>query len=188
MHSSIKILACILLLSSPLAMASAPAADQPLPVLKIAERGEMVLSGDDISYRPWSGEVAPGTVHVVQYFAGTNAASEIFQPLTDALREAYPDGGYNVTTIVNLDEAMWGTSGLVASTLEKNKRKYPKSTFVLDEDGEGKKFWQLDEQGAGLIIVDPQGTVRYFAQAGLNEQELKSTISLVGTYIASVKQ
>jgi len=185
MQSILRILASALLLSSQLAMSSAPETDQPFPALEIAESGEIILNGDDISYRPWSGQVSSGDVHVVQYFAGTNAASEIFEPLTDALRETYPAGSYKVTTIINLDDAMWGTSGLVASTLEKNKRKYPGATFVLDKKGKGKKFWQLGEEGAGLIVVDPQGTVRYFAQAGLSEEELKSTVSLVGTYIAN---
>lgn len=185
MRTSFKILACMLALSAQSVSAAAPIVEQPFPPLVISERGEMTLTGDDVGYRPWSGEIPTDTIQVIQYFAGTNAASETYKPLTDALRETYPSGSYGVTTIVNLDDAMWGTSGIVASTLENNKRKYPDSTFVLDENGDGKKGWELGKKGAGLIIIDPKGIVRYFTRSALSEEELKLAISLVGRYITN---
>ena len=67
-----------------------------------------------------------------------------------------------MTTIINLDAALWGTTGFVVSEIKENKRKHPGSTLVLDEEGPGAVQWQLGEKGAGLAILDDQGIVRYF--------------------------
>ena len=173
----------ILLLLAQFSWAQAPVVDQPLPPLQIAERGELQLETDDISYAEGSSEQGVGTVHVLQYFAGSLSASKIFEPFTDALQETYAHGSYHVTTIVNLDDAMWGTSGFVVSELSKNKRQFPDATMVLDENGTGKQTWELGEHGAGLVILDPNGIVQYFTRESLNEQALQSALKLVGSYI-----
>lgn len=173
----------LLLLLTQAAFAQSPAVNQPLPALVIAERGEMLLEADDISYAAWSSDQDVGTVHVLQYFAGSLSASKIFEPFTDALQQTYADGSYHVTTIINLDDALWGTTGFVVSEVSKNKRNFPDSTMVLDENGTGKQIWELGKRGAGLVIVDPDGVVQYFTRDSLSEQDMRSAINLVSSYI-----
>ena len=103
-------------------------------------------------------------MHIVQYFGATRGDSKLFEPFTDRLRETFGDGKYHVTTIINLDAALWGTSGLVVSEVQDSKRKFPNSTMVLDEEGSGVNEWQLGKQGAGLAILDAKGTVLYFTR------------------------
>lgn len=177
------LLSLVLLLGARSTMAQAPVIDQFLPPLVIEERGEMQLDADDIYYTPWSSEHGVNTVHVLQYFAGSLSASKIFEPFTDALQESYQAGSYHVTTIINLDDALWGTSGFVVSEVSKSKREFPDSTMVLDEKGDGKRSWDLGKGGAGLIILDPEGKVQYFTRQALPEQEMKVAIDLVGRFI-----
>ena len=175
-----SLLLSVLLLSvSALTSAGTPAAEGPLPPLVITDRGELLLENDDFSYAPWSAEKNPGKVHIVQYFGATRGDSKLFQPFTDLLRETFGDGKYHVTTIINLDAALWGTSGLVVSELQDSKRKFPNSTMVLDEEGSGVTEWQLGKQGTGLVILDPKGTVLYFTQDALNEQDMTQSVELV---------
>jgi len=162
-----------------LAFSQAPAPASPLPPLVIDDRGELLMENDSFSYAPWSAEANPGKVHIVQYFGATRGDSKLFEAFTDRLRETFEQDQYHVTTIINLDAALWGTSGLVVSEVQDSKRKYPNATMVLDEEGTGVEQWQLGKGGAGLAILDAKGTVHYFTREGMTEADINSSVALV---------
>ena len=128
------ILSMLLMITCGAALAEAPAVQSPLPPLSIADRGERKLVDNEFSFTPWGSEQNPGKVHIIQYFGGTKSDSKIFKPFTDLLRETFRTDTYHETTIINLDAAMWGTSGFVVAEVKESKRKFPLSTMVLDED------------------------------------------------------
>lgn len=154
-----------------------------LPDLGIAEKGELVLDGDEVGYRAWTYPQQPGKVHVLQYMAATRSASNINKPFTDKMKTALPQGAFLSTTILNLDEAMWGTSGFVVSELESNKREFPNAVLVADEGGVGLSKWQLEKENSAVIVTDPQGVVRFFKQGAMSAEEIESTLALVLQYI-----
>lgn len=162
-----------------------PSLNNPLPELNIAEKGELLLENEVYGYRPWSSQSSRGDVQVLQYIAATMGGKKLFKPFTDILGAEFPHGTIHVTTVINLDEAMWGTGGLVISELKSSKKKYPKSTIVLDEDGAGQKAWQLGKKGAVLAVIDKSGSVIYLTQKALSEQELISTLALVKEQMGS---
>ena len=166
-------------------MAAQPALESQLPVLSLDEMGELTYQGDDFKFVPWSSADQPGTVHVIQYFNATMGDSETFKPLTDLLEKNFEPGTVHVTTILNLDAAMWGTSGLVVSELKKNKLKHPGATMVVDEEGDGVKLWGLGNDGAGLAITDEQGKVKYFTTEPLSPEEINATLALIRANIDS---
>lgn len=161
------------------ALAAAPTVGSPLPLLVVSERGELIMKGDDFSFVPWRSDTNPGKVHVVQYFGASMAASKTFEPFTNLLQSSLPPDTVHVTTVLNLDAAMWGTTGFVLSELEKNKRIHPKAAMVVDDKGTGVGTWDLGKDGAGLMILDKQGIVKYFTRQALSEQELAATLELV---------
>lgn len=165
--------------------ADAPTLDSALPSVAIDDRGQMLLDGDSISYEPWSSDANPGKVHVLQYVAATRSASNAYSSLTDKLAEAFSPEDFHVTTIINLDDAMWGTAGFVVSEVEDSKRKFPLSTIVLDENGIGRKGWSLPKKGFALAILDKQGSVLYFTQEPMEEGDLETMVSLIQTQIES---
>ena len=165
--------------------AQPPSVNSPLPELIIADKGELLLENEKYRYRPWNSQSNPGEVQVLQYIAATMGGKKLFKPFTDMLGVEFPNGILHVTTIINLDDAMWGTGGLVISELKSSKKKYPKSTIVLDEDGAGKKAWQLGKKGAVLAVIDKSGSVIYLTQKPLSEQELVSTLALVKEQMGS---
>ena len=167
------------------ALAAAPAVNAPLPLLSISERGELTMSGDDFSFVPWRSDTSAGTVHVVQYFAATQGASETFKPFTDRLEGSFAPGTIHVTTILNLDAATWGTTPFVISELKKNKRIHPKASMVVDEKGAGVVEWDLGKEGAALLVTDQKGIVKYFTRQAMSEQEIAATLQLMQSNIGS---
>jgi YtfJ family uncharacterized protein len=173
------------ILFSAAALAESPSINSPLPALSIEDKGELVLQGKDVGYSPWKYESVVGEVHVLQYFAGTQSASDSFKPLTDALTTTFPDGGYHVTTIINLDAAMWGTGGMVSGKAKSSKKEFPDSTMVLDEDGVGAKTWGIDKKGALLVVMDKSGSVIHLGHATMSESDVTATLSLIESAISS---
>lgn len=157
----------------------------PLPPVTIEDKGELLLEGEDFSYTAWSSQLNPGKVHVVQYFAGTMGDSKTFEPFTDLLQEELDHRSYHVTTIVNLDASLWGTTGFVISEVKASKKKFPDATMVLDAEGTGATVWDLGEKGAVLAILDKDGVVRYLTREPMSAEELSASLELVRSQIDS---
>lgn len=172
-------LCAALLLGSTSVFAGAPSVGSPLPVLEIEERGELTMDGDEFSFVPWSSGTNPGKVHVIQYFGANLGDRDVFQPFTDLLQESVKPGTVHVSTVLNMDAALWGTSGFVLSELEKNKQMHPQATMVLDEEGSGVNAWDLGEDGTGIIVMDAKGIVQYFKRSSLDKEERASTLALI---------
>ncbi len=154
-----------------------------VPPLKIDDRGEIILQGDDVDYTPWdSGRLRDG-VHVVQYIGATMGDKDKFKPLTDRIEQEFEPGSVTVTTLINMDAALWGTGGFVAAEIKKNKQAYPQAIIVLDEDGIGTDIWGLGEDGIALLIIDREGVVRYVAKEGLDQKTLAESLDLLRTQV-----
>lgn len=164
---------------SPFALAGPPAVGTALPSLSIDDRGELTLQAEELVFSPWHSSVFNGGVHVVQYFGATMGDSEKFKPFTDILEKTFAAKSVEVTTVINMDAALWGTGGFVLSEVKKNKKRYPDSTIVIDEDGIGVKSWELGKAGSALVIIDAQGTVLYINQNPLTDEELATTVALL---------
>lgn len=178
--TKLRSLALILgLLATHLALAEPPPVGSAVPALSIEDRGQLNFLDDDFSFSPWSSTSLTGGVHVVQYFGATMGDSEKFKPFTDRLEETFAPQGVKVTTLLNMDAALWGTGGFVLSEVKKNKKRYPESTIVIDEDGDGVKNWGLGKKGSALIIIDSAGIVRYLNQNALDDAELEATLVLL---------
>jgi YtfJ family uncharacterized protein len=181
-----KVLTLTFSLLAPVVHSQAPALDQALPAVVIEERGELLLEDDEFNFRPWRSDVNPGSVHVLQYFPATKAASKIFEPFTDRLQESLEPGSYHVSTIINLAAALWGTTGFVVSEVKASKREFPLATIVLDEEGIGASTWELGKKGALLAISDSRGRVRYLAREALTEEQINSQLNWIRAEIEGV--
>jgi len=171
----------VLTLTCSSVLAAPPTVGSALPLLNITERGELTLSGDDFNFVPWRSDIDIGKVHVIQYFGATMGDRDTFKPFTDLLQSSFEPGTIHVTTVLNLDAAMWGTTGFVVSELKKNKRVHPQATMVLDDDGSGVVEWDLGAAGTGLIIANKEGVVKFFTPKALNEGEMAATVELIRT-------
>ncbi|OOE66515.1 hypothetical protein BZG20_09235 [Salinivibrio sp. IB868] len=174
------LLALVFALFSGTSMAHTVQNGAPLPSAKVAEHGELTLNGDDIVYQDWQTEQLPGKVRVIQAIAGRSSAKEMNAPLMEAITAAdFDDARYQTTTIINQDDAMWGTGGFVKSSAEDSKREFSWSSIVLDENGSVAEAWRLKEESSLIAVLDDKGSVRFVKEGKLSADEVNQVVSLV---------
>ncbi|MFG1488595.1 YtfJ family protein [Oceanospirillum sp. HFRX-1_2] len=158
--------------------------DATLPTVNVVKGGELVLQSGDIHYTPWQSEQLTGKVYVVQHIAGRSSAKELNAPLIDRIKAAeLPKDRYQTVTVVNTDDAIWGTGGIVKGKLESSKEEFPWSMMVLDEEGAARSAWDLQEESSAIIVVDAQNRVRWMKEGALNNQEQQEVMDLIQTLL-----
>ena len=192
MYKSVFFSACVLVSTSLSNLCNAEISlGKPLPPLTIDSRGELILNNATIRYQHWDSKVFLTAdlprVHIVQYLAARMSASKINEPFTDKIDESqFPKDKHLVTTIINIDDAMWGTGGFVISELESNKKKHPHASMVADQHGLGAKAWSLSGQNSAVVILSPKGDVLFFKEGALSANELTHAIELIEQQIQSL--
>jgi uncharacterized protein len=161
-----------------------------IPPLKINEPGELILEGEDtISYQPWSTELLVNKVHVVQYLAGRLGVKDMNKPFTDSLElRDFSRDFVHTTTIINLDDTMFGTSNIVNGQLKGNKIKYWFSSIVADREGDGAKAWQLRPKNSAIMVLSPSAEVLFFKDGMLDESEISSVHTLIEQQLKEIKK
>lgn len=161
-------------------VAQALQAGDNLPTLQVEKPGEILIENGERSFRPWQSGALEDRLHIVQYMAARMSARNLSKPFTDRLETSgIPYSRYHISTVVDLDDALFGTRGMVLSELEKNKRKYALSTIVADESGRGRELWGLEESSSAVIILDTAGRVLYFHQGKMQEDDIQRALALV---------
>lgn len=177
------LLALVLACASP-AINAAIAVDTALPSLTIQKDGECVLEGDDTAFVPWSTDKLAGKVQVIEYLAARAGIDQYHADFFKALKAAgLSEDVVPVTTIVNADDALWGTSGLVVGEIEKNKRQNPKAILVVDAEGLGQQKWDLQKKTAALVVVDASGKVLYFDEGEMPAEEVSRAVDLISAQL-----
>lgn len=178
----LTVAAAVILVHTTPATAAGIVVGSPLPDLAIAERGELLLQDGEVVYRPWYYPQLPDKVHIVQYMAATKSAGDLNKPFRDRLDTDLGENSFQTTTILNMDDAIWGTGGFVLGELKSSKRKYPRAVLVVDDNGAGIEGWQLQNDSSAVMIVDRQGIVRYFKEGRMSAAETDSTLELIRQY------
>ncbi len=158
--------------------------NQPLPAVEVTQRGETILTGEKITYQSWSSTSLTGKVRVVQHLAGRSSAKKINEALIDQLKAAkFNEEKYQTTTILNTHDAVWGTTAVVMSKAEKNKKLYPWSSIVVDDKGTVRSTWKLQEKSSAVAVLNQSGEVLFFKDGALTSEEVTRVIDLIKTHL-----
>ena len=153
---------------------------ESVPKVIVNDYGELILKKGDIEYQSWDSEKMLGKVRVIQAIAGRTSAKKMNQPLMQAITASkLPEKLYQTTSIINQDDAVWGTSNFVRSSAKDSKRDFPWSSIVLDKEGTVAKAWQLDKKSSAIIVQDYEGKILFVKEGPLGEQEVEQVISLI---------
>ena len=164
--------------------AAAIAVGEKLPPLQIADIGECLIKGDEAVFKPWQSSQLLGKVHLVEYMAARAGIDKVQQPLYTAIKAAQlPPENFGLAKLVNADDALLGTSGMVAPEVRKSKKQLPQEIFVVDAAGAGRAQWQLQEKGSAVAIVDAAGTVLFFKEGALTDAEIAQAIALIRQHL-----
>jgi len=149
-----------------------------LPAVTIERGGEILLNGAKVSLHPWHSEtLVQGKKQLIIHVAGRLSAK---QQLENVILSLQPLGlsqqGIATTTIVDLDDSLWGSSPFVEQSIIGSKKNQPDNHFVLDKSGIAAHRWQLLAHSAAVILVNPQGQVQFFQQAPFSSQQIQQLI------------
>lgn len=152
-----------------------------LPKVAVAEQGELLLQKEKFSYKFWDSSQLPGKIHLVQHIAAQASASEMNAAMIEALKKAnLPAKYYQTTTIINEDDALFGSGSSFADNwVENHKTVYPGSQFILDAHGNVLQAWHLQPKSSAIIVVDSRGRVRYVKEGALSMVEIQQVADLL---------
>lgn len=190
------ILTLLLLLGAEIASAGAIKIGEKLPELTIKEKGVMLPEYEivenrmifkkegRISYQEWGSKDLSGRTRTIYHLAARDGIDEINEPYIDALiaaklPEALPDSPYKTITILNIDDALWGTSGIAGRRLENSQKEFAYACYVADEDGTAIKTWGLKEKESAVIVLDPEDRVLFFKEGKLSKDEIQTAVALI---------
>ena len=153
---------------------------QSVPDVTVANHGEIVLNGEDTAFQQWSTQDMIGKVRVIQAIAGRSSSKEMNAPLMAAIKAAkFPEQSYQTTSIINQDDAIWGTGSFVKSSAQDSKKEFPWSSMVLDEEGKVASQWDLAEESSAIVVQDKQGKVLFVKEGSLTEGEINQVLALI---------
>ncbi|ARJ41359.1 hypothetical protein B1H58_04595 [Pantoea alhagi] len=146
----------------------------------VTDRGELVLQQGEPAWQNWNSAQLSGKVGVVLHMAGRLSAKERNAAVIGAIENArFPAEKFQITTIVNTDDAIPGSAMFVRRSLESSKQETPTVQFVVDEQGAVRRAWQLTEGDSAVIVLDKQGRVRFAKDGALTQSEVQQVIALL---------
>ncbi len=154
----------------------------PLPEVTVKgdELGELELKKDDVIFKKWNSKSLKGKVRTVYHLAARMGIDDINKAYVDALEaNDFPSSSYQTVTILNLGDALWGTGGFARSEFSKNKKKYPDSGFVLDDENTVRDKWGLKEEGSAIILIDKDGNVLAHKDGKLTPAEVNQFMQMI---------
>ncbi|TNI78897.1 YtfJ family protein [Aeromonas sobria] len=156
----------------------------PVPLVNVNDQGELVLNGKDIGYQPWQSQALTGKVFMIQHIAGRSSAKELNAPMIEAIKAAkLPQDKYQTVTIINSNDAIWGTSGFVKSSAEDSKKEFPWSAMVLDAKGMARNAWDLTPESSAIILLDKEGKVLFAKDGPLDANNITTVMGLIKSHL-----
>lgn len=161
-----------------------------LPALTVAGKGELHIEDDKLSFKTWESQsISRGTPALIFHLAARMSSDAIIDPLRNRLdAKTFAPNSFQSISVVNLGDAMWGTSGLVLSELAKNKRAHPEATIVADAKGRGLQSWNLAAKSVAVILVNSEGKISYLKQGRLSSEDVDFIMQKLDQEIAKAKK
>lgn len=175
----------IFALSANFSLAETITTGKPLPSLAIADKGLLLLHDKEAHYRPWLSETLKGQRLVIQYISARLKPGRMNIELNDRLRAIDHPQRCRTISIINVDDAIWGTRAFVEPELISNQKKTPKCQIIYDSAGIGLNTWGLEAKGNATIVINEQGIVEFFHEGKLSSEQMDEIIRL-STPIAQV--
>lgn len=153
---------------------------QPLPTVSIPEPGALVPDGDDFDTRPFSTDELLGTVTSIHAVAGRLGIDKINAHYVDALKDAgLPADRFHTVSIIDQDQALFGTGRLVIGKAKDKQREFPTTQFVVDGSGAATEAWGLDRKGYAVIVIDTAGRVLRFHDGKLSDAQVADFVAAI---------
>lgn len=168
-------LALVLLAQQALALT----AGERLPAIP-ATLEELTLENNQVVTQASELGELTGKLYTVYHLAPRIGMDELHKPYFDALEAAgLSPEQHQVVTVVNMDEAAWGTTGMVKSRLEDKFKKHPEGRFLLDSNASVKRAWGLKDKSAVIVLLKQDGTILTVKEGAIDVEEVAPLLNLL---------
>lgn len=162
-----------------------------LPPMVIEEYGRIKHSNDERRYERWSTEDLGRKIHIIEYMAGRSSSKELNRSfISEVAGLSKKNRMIQLTTIVNLNDSLWGTKKIVLNQLDKAKKKYPDTIMVADRYGVGQKNWQPSRKSSMIIVLSLNKNVVYLKDGKMSEADSIKAMSIIKNqmnYVSKVR-
>ncbi len=138
--------------------------------------------GSKVSYSDADFSDLDGKVTAIYYIAAQSGTDKLQEKLKDAIdAEGFSADDFLCLTVINVDDAMFGTAGLAKSTFE-GRSKEPGNAdreFWVDSKSVLRDRWELDKKSAAHIILGKDGTVLSVVEGKVTDDEVAETIAAI---------
>lgn len=177
---------------------------EKLPPVSVEEKGMLVpdreivdgkyvfKEGGSIDYRSWSSSELTGKIRTVYHLAARIGMDDVNAHYIDAiiaaeLAEHGPDAKYQTVTVLNTDDALWGTTGLAHSRMEDSQKEFPYAGYVIDAEGKALAAWGLEPKNSAVIVVDEEGKVLFYKEGKLTDAEVQETVGMIEKRVGELR-
>ena len=158
-----------------------PSIGKQLPFISIDDKGQMQVSGDEVTFKSFSSADFQGKVTTLLVIAARDSAAKKNEAFQDELKKAaYSPAKHNVVSIIGLNQAIFGTKGIALGRSKDKKLASPTAQIVIDAGGVAVKAWGLSKKSYAVIILDQQGRVVRFKDGAMSEAEMADFIAAIG--------
>jgi hypothetical protein len=179
-----------------MAFAGSIVVGEKMPHVVIEDKGEMIIdytivdgtmtykSGSEIAYKMFNSNELQGKIRTIYHLAARSGIDAINQPFIDALiaaklPETLPDSPYKTLTILNTDDALWGTASIANGQLADSQKETAYANYVVDKKGLAANAWGLQKKSSAIIVVGSDNQVLYFRDGKMSADEIATAVALI---------
>lgn len=152
-----------------------------LPSINFDNPGRMVITkGNDYQFVNWSSSKLAGKKWVIQYLSPRPNVGAENTHLNNALAKHEKAHEFcNTVSIINLDEALWGTQSIAKSRMAGGLKLNKKCIIVADDESKGLKKWSLKKKSNSTFVIDENAHVIFFHHGKLSDKHVEKIIGLI---------
>ncbi|SJL83653.1 YtfJ family protein [Vibrio palustris] len=155
-----------------------------IPSVSVQHLGEIHLQQKQVVFSPWSSRALLGKVRIIQLVPGKADARTLNQHLIHAISRAeFDTTQYQTTTIINANDAFWGTEMFVKSSAMALKKQYSWMMVIFDENGQVAQRWHLTHHEQSTLVVDRKGKIKFIKRGRLDDHTINTLIHITSDLI-----
>lgn len=164
--------------------------EQKIPELIIDNKGQIVMADKDkFAYQAWDSNKLESKRWLIQHISPLPSISTLNVEIPRYLNSIdTPNDNCRTITIINNDEAMWGTKGIIKSQLKQSLKLNPRCNIIVDSEGVAKERWQLKDKSYYVAVIDEQQKVLFLQEGKLSDEQINQVMRLLGVPEKSVSQ
>ena len=156
------------------------------PISPSRKLQQLNIDGRRVSYANADFEDLKGKVVAFYYIAAQQGTDKLQASLVGAIdAEQFSTDDFINVTVLNTDDAMFGTAGLAKSTFEGRSKAHGTDDriFWLDSKSIIRDAWDLDSKSAAHIILDKDNNVLAVYEGKIGDDEVAEAVEIIADNI-----